>query len=261
MMRTAPLSPDQGLPVPRPGWRWAGLAALTALGLSVATTAGAQAEGGAMAPFAALPFPARIAMLVENGEVAGRAVTIAAFETGLEPAAMLARLRAQWSGDPRRPWLQTRSGDWQIVSRQTPAGTVTLQYRDRDGSGTGGLISFWPRVPARAGASPAGQDRLDELVSVLPADSRVARTASRDGARRTQTLMARSDADPDVAWARLVAGLGEQGYVQRRGPGARSVLAHTRSGVFLQRDRELIVTLDARGADLGIVMQLVGAAP
>ena len=231
----------------------------------------AQAPGGggadpAAASFIALPFPARVLMLVEDGEMAGRPVTIAAFETELTPIAMQARLRRAWSGDLRRPWLQTQSGDWEVVSRQTPQGMVTLQYQGRDSGGARGLVSFWPRGAGESTAVPpvaipSVATRLAELAAVLPEDSRIAETVSRDGRRRTLTVMARSAAQPDGVWRRLDAGLREQGYQLRRGPGEGTGLARTRSAVFVRRDRELIVTLDGRGAEVGIVMQLVETGP
>lgn len=269
-------------------WRWGSLLGIVC---SLAGVAGAQVIPGARAddahaatgsvfggrtdaPFGGLPFPARIQMLLEDGEIAGRPVTVAAFQSVLAPAELVQRLRGAWSGDARRPWLQSRADPWSIASRQSPSGTLTLQYRAGATGGSQGLVSFWPRPGRRQpgpGAGSAGgadplayrsaAERVAELTTVLPEDSAVTETVSRDGSRRTITVLARSSADPGGAWGRLAARLRAQGYEARRGADGGQAIPHTRFGVFARRDREILATLDARGASLGIVLQLTEMLP
>ncbi|MFT3804534.1 MAG: hypothetical protein QM766_25385 [Burkholderiaceae bacterium] len=205
-----------------------------------------------------LPFEARSETLLPAGRIAGRTVTISRFDSALDVDRAIDETRRQWRQDSRFEVVEGTSGKWRTLSRRDGASTVTLQIQGRRGGGSHGLLSVWAADSGPlAGKADTAEQRLR---AILPPGASTLRTLSSiDGDRVAATLVATHDGPLAALWSRLVASIEAQGFRQSDALALPAHVRDARAAAFLRGGDELMVTMDARGARLGIVMHLIEA--
>ncbi|MFT4102881.1 MAG: hypothetical protein QM674_17965 [Burkholderiaceae bacterium] len=205
-----------------------------------------------------LPFEARSETLLPAGRIAGRTVAISRFESALDVDRAIAETRRQWRQDSRFEIVEGASGKWRTLSRRDGASTVTLQIQGRREGGSHGLLSVWV---ADTGPLTARADAAEQrLRAILPPGASTLRTLSNvDGDRVAATLVATHDGPLASLWSRLLASIEAQGFEQSDALALPTHVRDARAAAFLRGGDELMVTMDARGARLGIVMHLIEA--
>lgn len=195
---------------------------------------------------AATPFDSRRATVIPQGEIDNWTVTVDRFSSQLAPESALRETRRQWRASGR-PLTEARSGEWHILSRLEGDRIRTLQLRVAPGGGSEGFDSTWRR-------HEVGPSMLRDVV---PAGATIlGATASVDGTRRGETLVAEVPSDPATTRFRTVEALARIGFapvafpgMPAQDPSARLVVGWRSSNgasellVFRRADAELVVTV------------------
>lgn len=188
---------------------------------ALAALCGAQSPVLAQASIE-FPFEARFETVIENGAIEGQPVRVVRLRSPLAVREALRTLRAEWSAQPGVRTIESAAQGWELLSSWGPEGVRTLQLRAAPGGGSEGVLSVWPAKDAvglRPGAAPF------DLAGLLPSGARLLRRfAALDSGRRSETLVAVLDADPqavaDAIGQRLEAlGLRRDQAGDRVGPG------------------------------------------
>ncbi len=205
-----------------------------------------------------LPFEARSETLLPAGRIAGRTVAISRFDSTLDVDQAIAEARRRWRQDSRFDVVEGTSGRWRTLSHREGESTITLQIQGRAGGGSHGLLSVWMNDAGPLAARADGAER--RLRAMLPAGASTLRTLSNiDGERVAATLVATHDGPLAALWSRLVASIKAEGFEQSDALTLPAHVRDARAAAFLRRGDELMVTMDARGERLGIVMHLIEA--
>jgi hypothetical protein len=141
----------------------------------------------------ALPPDTRQELVMSAAALDGHSVTTHRFRAAGGVESLVASLRERWLGEGVR-FVESRQGDWVILSARDPAGMHTVQLR-ATAAGTEGLSSRW----RRAGAAPDdGSEASDghawpamPALAWLPGDARLLRRIThRDPGRDAATAVA-----------------------------------------------------------------------
>ncbi len=134
---------------------------------------------------AATPFESRQATVLPQGEIDQWIVTVDHFSSRVALQSALRQARTQWQTSG--PVIEARSGEWHTLSRIDGDHIRTLQIRVAPGGGSEGYDSTWRR--REVGPSML-RDILPAVATLLGA------TASQDGTRRGETLVAEVPSEP-----------------------------------------------------------------
>lgn len=203
----------------------------------------------------ALPPDTRQELVMSAAALDGHSVTTHRFRaTGrIEP--LVQSMRERWQGEGVR-FVETRHGDWVILSARDLAGVHTVQMR-ATGSGTEGLSSRWRRAGAAFADSAAVPDGLVwpemPVLAWLPSDARLLRRIThRDPGRDAATAVAIVAAPAELAAAQLRRRASGDGFTAdpavgmpaqgagwyRGGPGASG-----EAMAFRRQGEEVVVTV------------------
>jgi len=140
----------------------------------------------------ALPPDVRQEVVMSAAAIDGHTITTHRFRSPRPPEPLLADLRQRWRSEGL-PVVETRHGDWTILSVRDATGMHTVQMRGT-AAGTEGLSSRWVREAARAAVvAPAGDAGAAEppVLRWLGDDARVIRRVThRDQGRSAVTVVA-----------------------------------------------------------------------
>ncbi|MFM1987644.1 MAG: hypothetical protein RJA99_601 [Pseudomonadota bacterium] len=211
-----------------------------------------------------LPPDVRPELVMNAAAIDGHSVTALRFGTRAAPEAVAGSLREAWRAQGLSV-VESRTGDWWLLSVRDGAATRTVQLRATR-SGSEGLDTRWVRD---AHAPAANDDRLPPVVEWLPGATRVLRRmVHHDPGRRAATVVALVPAGTREVSAALRRGAAGAGFVDDPalgGPAARAAWYRgdpDRSGEALafRRDREEVVATVAPHAS-GTAVVLHWGAP
>jgi hypothetical protein len=213
----------------------------------------------------ALPPDVRQEVVMSAAAIDGHTITTHRFRSAQQPEALLANLRARWRDDGF-PVVETRQGDWTILSVRDATGMHTVQLRATAG-GTEGLSSRWVRngahEPGQTAATVSGAVELPVL-QWLGDDARVVRRVMhRDHGRNAVTVVALVAEGTDRAAARLRERARAAGFEDDPAlglPAARA--AWYRGGpsmpgqalAFRRGREEVVATVSVHRADTALVL-------
>jgi hypothetical protein len=208
-----------------------------------------------------LPPDARQELVMSAAALDGQTVTTHRFRSTESADAVAAALRERWRAEGRR-FVESRSGDWRVLSVRGEAGLTTVQLRVT-ASGTEGLSSQWQRASDAADEHALGWP-MSPVTAWLPPEARVLRRIThRDPGRDASTVVALVDAAPADAAKRLRAGAARAGFVTDPVLGHPAVRADwyrggpDRSGeamAFRREHEEVVATVSAHRAGTAVVM-------
>ena len=208
------------------------------------------------APVEPLPFPAQLSTVIDRGSIEGHAVRVLRFASREALAKVLSDTRRAWSLPHGGGTVESVSGPWRIVSRQSEGGFQTLQARSAATGGTEGLVTSWFRE--------ASLPRTDvDLVGVLPTDAQVRRRfVEHDAGRRSETVVAVDAAEPRMVAERIAARLAASGLHSAPIPSAPvrdegDAIARR----YIGRGSELALTVHRQAGGSAVVMHLTEARP
>lgn len=208
-----------------------------------------------------LPPDTRQELVMSAAALDGQTVTTHRFRSVDSPDAVATALRERWRGDGRR-FVESRNGDWRVLSTRGSTGFTTVQLR-ATGSGTEGLSSHWQR------ASDAARDTTVEwptppVAAWLPPDARLLRRIThRDPGRDAATVVALVDVSPGAAADGLRAKAARAGFVTDPVLGQPAAKADwyrggpDRSGealAFRREGEEVVATVTAHRGGTAVVM-------
>jgi len=153
----------------------------------------------------ALPPDVRQEVMLSAAAIDGHTITTHRFRSALRPEPLLASLRERWRNEGL-PVVETRQGDWTILSTRDATGMQTVQVR-ATAAGTEGLSSRWAREatgkPGHVAGVRAGAAE-PPVLQWLGEDARVIRRVMhRDEGRNAFTVVALVAGGADRAAERL----------------------------------------------------------
>ncbi len=196
----------------------------------------------------------------------GHSVTTHRFRATDGPETLIASLRQRWEGEGVR-FVESRQGDWVILSARDPAGMHTVQLR-ATAAGTEGLSSRWRRAGTSSRDGAAVSDGLAwpemPVLSWLPGDARLLRRVThRDPGRDAATAVAIVEGPIERAAAQLrqraastgfapdaAVGMPAQGAGWYRGGPSASGEAMA----FRRRSEEVVVTVSPHRDGAAVVL-------
>lgn len=209
----------------------------------------------------ALPAELRPELIMDAAAIDGHSVTTHRFRSTSPPDAVAATLRERWRA-LGLPFVESRSGDWLMLSVRDRDGRTTVQLR-ASAQGTDAMSSRWERA-ARNESHHADDAAATALAGWLPADARVLRrVAHRDPGRAAATVVAVVDADPAAASARLRRHAVAGGYVDDPAlghPAGRAAWYRGSPGAggealaFRRGREEVVATLSAHAHGTAVVL-------
>ena len=161
----------------------------------------------------ALPADVRQELVMAAAVIDGHAVTTHRFRSAAPPGPLADTLRERWRSEGRVV-VESRSGDWTVLSVRGADGVRTLQLRPTAG-GSEGLVSTWRRAASNEAAA-ATEDAAPGMPFArwLPEDARVIRQVRhRDPGRDAATVVALVAGVPGDAAARLRREAATSGFV------------------------------------------------
>jgi hypothetical protein len=210
----------------------------------------------------ALPAEIRQELVMSTAARDGHAVTTYRLKAAERPEPLLETMRARWRAQGV-PFVESRQGDWTILSVRDAGGYRTVQLR-ATGSGTEGLSSRWHRPADRPAAA---NDPVDVPAVApqrwLPAQSTVLRRiAHRDPGRDAATVVAVVPERPAQVARELHREAARDGFVVDPAVGMPAQGAAWYRGtdgvgraIAWRRGREEVVaTLDAHRDGTAVVM-------
>jgi hypothetical protein len=207
----------------------------------------------------ALPAELRQEVLMSAAALDGHSLATHRFRSPAPPAALARDLRDRWR-EQGLAVVETRQGDWTILSIRDPAGLQTVQLRAAAG-GTEGLSSRWDRAP---GVPPAGGELTSSSQAAvspptlrwLDGDARIVRrVAHRDPGRSASTVVALVAGPPSVAAERLRERARASGFADERPASAQSpVRAEGQALAFRRGDEEVVATVAVHRDGAAIVL-------
>lgn len=168
----------------------------------------------------ALPADLRQQVLMSAAALDGHTLATHRFHDERPPAELARDLRAYWR-ELGVAVVETRQGDWTILSVRDEAGLQTVQLRAAAG-GTEGLSSRWQRGPGAAGGEarrtpPIAEAAAPPTLGWLDEDARIVRrVAHRDPGRSATTVVALVAGTPAGAAARLRDRARASGFADER---------------------------------------------
>jgi hypothetical protein len=211
----------------------------------------------------ALPADVRQELVMVAAAFDGHAVTTHRFRSPSPPAPLADALRERWRSEGLTV-VESRSGDWTVLSVRGPDAMRTVQFRPTS-AGTEGLASSWRRAASNDPAAGDGAAQAGtRLVRWLPGDARVLRQVShRDPGRDAATLVAVVPGAPQEAASRLRRQAAASGFVDDPtfgGPAGRA--AWYRGGphaagealAFRRGGEELVATVAAHERGTAVVL-------
>lgn len=208
-----------------------------------------------------LPPEIRQELVMSAAALDGQTVTTHRFRSADPPDRIADAVRERWR-DAGRRFVESRSGDWRVLSARGPSGLTTIQLR-ATGSGTEGLSSRWQHASDAAGADAFAWPAVP-MATWLPAQARLLRRIThRDPGRDAATVVALVDISPEAAAEGLRVRAAQAGFVAdpalgnpasgadwyRGGPG--------RSGeamAFRREREEVVATVAPHQAGTALVM-------
>lgn len=171
----------------------------------------------------ALPADLRQEVLMSAAALDGHTLSTRRFRDERPPADLARDLRAYWR-ELGVPVVETRQGEWIVLSIRDEAGLQTVQLRAAAG-GTEGLSSRWQRGPgtgdAGRGTPPIAEAATPPTLRWLGDDARIVRrVAHRDPGRVVSTVVALVAGAPTGAAARLRDRALASGFADERGAAA-----------------------------------------
>jgi len=208
-----------------------------------------------------LPPETRQELVMSAAALDGQTVTTHRFRSADPPDVIAEAVRERWRG-AGRPFVESRSGDWRVLSARGPAGLTTVQLR-ATGAGTEGLSSRWRRASDEALETPVTWPAAP-MAAWLPPEARLLRRIThRDPGRDAATVVALVDASPRAAADGLRAHAARAGFSVDPALGHPAARADwyrggpDRSGeaMAFRRDREEVVaTVAPHRAGAAVVM-------
>jgi hypothetical protein len=211
-----------------------------------------------------LPPDVRQEMVMSAAAFDGHTVTTHRFRAAGRPEPLIESMRARWRHEGVR-FVESRRGEWTILSVRDAAGSHTVQLRQTS-AGVEGLASRWQRASA---APPAASEAASPAwpqspaMAWLPADARILRRIThRDPQRDAATVVALLDASVQAAADVLRRGAAGAGFEADPALGMPAQAAgwyrgSTGSGMALafrrQRD-EVVATVSAHGDGAAVVL-------
>lgn len=210
-----------------------------------------------------MPPDVRPELVMQAAAIDGHSVTAHRFGTRAAPEALMETLRDAWRARGL-PVVESRAGDWWLLSVRDGAATRTVQLRATR-TGSEGLDTRWVRDPA---APAANDDRAPSVIEWLPATTRVLRRmVHHDPGRRAATVVALVPASARETSAALRHGAAKAGFVDDPalgGPAARAAWYRgdpdgSGEALAFRRDREEVVATVAPHASGAAVVLHWGA--
>lgn len=168
----------------------------------------------------ALPADLHQEVLVSAAALDGHTFATHRFRSDRTPAELALALRERWRAAGVQV-VESRQGDWTIVSARDQAGLQTIQLRALAG-GTEGLSSRWHRAPGAPAGDPLHAQALEDAVAPptlrwLDGDARIVRrVAHRDPGRSASTVVALVGGTPAAAVERLRERARAAGFADQR---------------------------------------------
>jgi hypothetical protein len=211
----------------------------------------------------ALPADLRQELVMVAAAFDGHAVTTHRFRSPAPPGPLADLLRERWRVEGLAV-VESRSGDWTVLSANARDGMRTVQFR-ATAAGTEGLASTWRRTASNdlAASSVAGVPDAS-FARWLPSDARVLRQVRhRDPGREAATVVAVMSGEPRDAASRLRREAAASGFVadpSLGGPAGRA--AWYRGGphasgealAFRRAGEELVATVATHELGTAVVL-------
>lgn len=213
-----------------------------------------------------LPPDARQELVMSAAALDGHSVTTHRFRAAGGVESLVAALRERWQGEGLR-FVESRQGDWVILSARDPAGIHTVQLR-ATASGTEGLSSRWRRAGAASADDGGGPDGgtwpAMPVLAWLPGDARLLRRVMhRDPGRDAATAVAIVEGSTERAAAQVRRRAASAGFAPdaavgmpaqnagwyRGGPGASG-----EAMAFRRRGEEVVVTVSPHRDGAAVVL-------
>jgi hypothetical protein len=161
-----------------------------------------------------LPPEVRQELVMSAAALDGHSVTTHRFRAAGPPEPLIESMRARWRDEGLR-FVESRRGEWTILSVRDDAGMRTVQMRRTD-TGVEGLASRWSRAPGSARSASAAEASdwpQPPVMGLLPPDARILRRIThRDPQRDAATVVALVEAPPEAAADALVRGAARAGF-------------------------------------------------
>jgi hypothetical protein len=161
-----------------------------------------------------LPPDVRQELVMSAAALDGHSVTTHRFRAAGPPEPLLASMRARWRDEGLR-FVESRQGDWTILSTRDAAGLFTIQLRPTS-AGVEGLSSRWRRAAPPPSAMLPGEPLVwpePPVIAWLPAGARVVRHVThRDPQRDAATVVALIESGPEAAAEGIARGAARAGF-------------------------------------------------
>lgn len=164
-----------------------------------------------------LPVDLRQEVVLNATALDGHSLTTHRFRAAESPSALVHRLRARWHAAGIAV-VETRHGDWTILSIRDPDGLQTVQLK-ATAHGTEGLSSRWQRGQSTASSGADAQAASPPTLRWLGDDARIVRrVAHHDPGRVAATVVAIVPGPPTAAAERLRERAGAAGFRDESAP-------------------------------------------
>jgi hypothetical protein len=211
----------------------------------------------------ALPAEVRQELVMSTAELDGHAVTTHRLRAASRPEPLLDAMRARWRAEGV-PFVESRFGEWRILSVRDANGYRTVQLRGTP-SGSEGLVSRWHRPGIRPSASndPVTLAEPPPLRWLPERATLIRRIEHRDPGRDAASFVAVAGLPPAQVASHIRERAAAEGFVDDPAAGLpASAAAWYRGGdgaagqaIALRRGREeVIATVSEHREGAAIVM-------